>query len=217
MFHEFATFPWYHTGGMVGVAQWHYSAHPGKMFDPKTLKRTLIDSSRPFCSRMAMRSNATSRRVFNRIRCGRSSRARSTRGTSPLNRHGRILKRTGDLGNTSWFEQKATRQRRENSSGFFAATCGGSICKVWRFRISDHWRFWPSLTSTTTGSLSTGPLKVRISAVRTPHSHRGFTLDRTARRPRGDRHSRRSAAAWIGPRELRAKSAASSTKCLNTP
>jgi prepilin-type N-terminal cleavage/methylation domain-containing protein/prepilin-type processing-associated H-X9-DG protein len=38
MFHEFATFPWYHPGLTLGVAQWHYSAHPGRMFDPKTLK-----------------------------------------------------------------------------------------------------------------------------------------------------------------------------------
>ena len=38
MLHEFATFPWYHDGGMIGVAQWHYSAHPGRMFDPKTLQ-----------------------------------------------------------------------------------------------------------------------------------------------------------------------------------
>ncbi len=38
MFHEFATFPWDHPGGLVGVAQWHYSGHPGKMFDPKTLR-----------------------------------------------------------------------------------------------------------------------------------------------------------------------------------
>ena len=38
MFHEFATFPWGHTAGLVGVAQWRYSAHPGKIFKLQTLK-----------------------------------------------------------------------------------------------------------------------------------------------------------------------------------
>jgi prepilin-type processing-associated H-X9-DG protein len=32
--HEFSTFPW-----PDGVAQWHYSAHPGDMFNPAELKK----------------------------------------------------------------------------------------------------------------------------------------------------------------------------------
>ena len=39
MMHEFATFPWDvgSTGNKVASAQWHYSAYPGKMFDPGNL------------------------------------------------------------------------------------------------------------------------------------------------------------------------------------
>ena len=39
MMHEDATYPWDYDGtGNVQVAQWHYSAHPGKNFDPTTIK-----------------------------------------------------------------------------------------------------------------------------------------------------------------------------------
>jgi prepilin-type N-terminal cleavage/methylation domain-containing protein len=41
MMHEVAAFPWNDgsdTANTVAVGQWHYSAYPGKMFDPKTLK-----------------------------------------------------------------------------------------------------------------------------------------------------------------------------------
>jgi prepilin-type N-terminal cleavage/methylation domain-containing protein len=41
MMHEVATYPWddgSDTDQTVAVGQWHYSAHPGKMFDPATLR-----------------------------------------------------------------------------------------------------------------------------------------------------------------------------------
>jgi prepilin-type processing-associated H-X9-DG protein len=41
MMHEIPSYPWNDgsdTGGTVNVGQWHYSAHPGKMFSPATLK-----------------------------------------------------------------------------------------------------------------------------------------------------------------------------------
>jgi prepilin-type processing-associated H-X9-DG protein len=40
MFHEQATFPWNldETGSTTAIAQWHYSAYPGKMFNPANLK-----------------------------------------------------------------------------------------------------------------------------------------------------------------------------------
>ena len=41
MMHEAATYPWDvygDTGGTVAIAQWHFSAQPGKTFSPTTLK-----------------------------------------------------------------------------------------------------------------------------------------------------------------------------------
>jgi prepilin-type N-terminal cleavage/methylation domain-containing protein len=41
MMHEVSTYPWdtdHDTAGTVAVGQWHYSAHPGKIFNPATLK-----------------------------------------------------------------------------------------------------------------------------------------------------------------------------------
>jgi prepilin-type N-terminal cleavage/methylation domain-containing protein len=41
MMHEVSAYPWdsgTDTAGTVAVGQWHYSAHPGKMFNPATLR-----------------------------------------------------------------------------------------------------------------------------------------------------------------------------------
>jgi hypothetical protein len=40
MMHEAATYPWdtaSDTGGIPAIAQWHYSIHPGMMFNPTAL------------------------------------------------------------------------------------------------------------------------------------------------------------------------------------
>jgi len=37
MMHEAATYPWDTVSGEAGVAQWHYSAYPGKVFNPANL------------------------------------------------------------------------------------------------------------------------------------------------------------------------------------
>jgi prepilin-type N-terminal cleavage/methylation domain-containing protein len=38
MMHEVATYPWDTVSGESGIAQWHYSADPGKIFSPARLK-----------------------------------------------------------------------------------------------------------------------------------------------------------------------------------
>src|SRR5690349_13118421 len=35
LIHEPATYPWNDVGDTVAVGQWHYSIHPGKMFNPR--------------------------------------------------------------------------------------------------------------------------------------------------------------------------------------
>jgi hypothetical protein len=39
MMHERATFPWNDGTPDEGVAQWHYSAYPGRLFNPSNLKK----------------------------------------------------------------------------------------------------------------------------------------------------------------------------------